>query len=100
MLEEWSSTINGSWGKVCDDHWDIDDAHVVCRQLGFRHALDAYQSSYYAQGTGMIFLDDVNCLGNELSLFSCRHGGIGNYHCAHSMDASIRCENTAGENNL
>ena len=87
---------NGTWGTVCDDFWGINDAGVVCRQLGFSHAEAAYHGDSVPDGTGKIWLDSVQCKGNESSLSSCRHKGWGSHNCDHDEDAGVRCS-TQGE---
>lgn len=82
---------NGVWGTICHDYWELPDADVVCHQLGFERALLALRSAAYGQGTGTIWLDDVECTGNEKSLSQCGHKGWGIGNCDHSKDASVIC---------
>ena len=81
---------SGRWGTVCDDFWDINDANVVCRELGFSRATAAPHGAKYGQGSGTIWMDDVNCQGDETSLLQCTYNTNTSY-CGHQEDASVEC---------
>ncbi|KAK5885788.1 hypothetical protein CesoFtcFv8_016888 [Champsocephalus esox] len=84
--------VNGEWGTVCDDLWNINNAEVVCRQLGFTRALKAAKNSEFGEGKDLrILLDDVQCDGTESSLLDCQHTGVGTNNCAHYEDAGVIC---------
>ncbi|XP_016379739.1 galectin-3-binding protein A-like isoform X1 [Sinocyclocheilus rhinocerous] len=80
------------WGTVCDDGWDLAEAQVVCRQLGFPGAKSVTLGGRYGEGSGSIWLDDMNCKGSESSLSDCSFKGWGVTDCTHKEDAGVVCE--------
>jgi len=82
---------DNQWGTVCDDEWDIKDAEVVCRSMDCGTAQSSKNSAFFGQGQGDIWLDDVDCFGNETSLFHCRHPSLGENNCGHGEDAGVVC---------
>ena len=51
----------------------------------------ALPRAFFGQGTGQIWLDNVNCAGTELQLVDCPDNGFGIHNCAHSEDAGVTC---------
>ena len=71
----------GVWGVVCDDFFDLEDANVACRQLGFGGAEDFHYFSEFGSGNGIFWLDDLGCDGDEDSLQDCPNNGWGSHNC-------------------
>ncbi|CAH1785790.1 unnamed protein product [Owenia fusiformis] len=74
--------LNGTWGRVCNDEWDIEDARVVCKQLGFdqKHSYVPYNRgtpgrnhAQYGKGRGAYVMSKVECTGSEIHLSECKH---------------------------
>ena len=83
--------LQGQWGTVCGDHWDIRHATVVCSQLGYLDAISVEKSSKFGQGNGSIHLQNIHCLGNEAVLTDCSAWQVNESHCDHSKDVGVIC---------
>ena len=49
---------------VHDNAWNLDDATVVCHQLGYSGAWTAY----YQPGEGLVKVEEPQCTGEETTL--------------------------------
>lgn len=72
---------------VCDASWNMNDVQVVCRQLECGLVILAPGNAQVGEGSGSIFLDNVECRENESSLWQCSHGRWSSHNCGHQEDA-------------
>ena len=97
--------INRVWGTVCSTtyrynyaSWDLNDAKVVCRQLGHQElGATVYTSSTtFGAGIDPVFLSDLRCVGSEANLLECSNSNFiqlgSNRYCTHSRDVGLKCE--------
>ncbi|KAJ8019263.1 Galectin-3-binding protein [Holothuria leucospilota] len=80
---------NNQWREICgDDEWDLNDARVVCRQLGYQNATNSYKSP---SGRAAL-MSNVQCQGNETSISSCTHKREYQDNCTIDKYAGVTCQ--------
>ena len=79
------------WGTVCDDFWGPADAAVACRQLGYEGPAQALRRAGFGEGEDPIWMDNVQCEGDEARLADCPFKGWGVHNCKHREDAGVIC---------
>ncbi len=55
----------------------------------------ALLNSEFSPGDGPIFLDSLECVGNEEKLIDCRRNfELGRFECSHDFEAGVKCPGT------
>ena len=82
---------DNQWGTICEGGFDLSDADVACRQLGFPGVEELKLSAFFGEGQGPVFLDGVECEGSEKQLAECDSNGWSQTSCLHSGDVGVVC---------
>ncbi|XP_033918030.1 scavenger receptor cysteine-rich type 1 protein M130-like [Melopsittacus undulatus] len=85
--------LRGQWGAVADDTWTMEDAEVICQQLGCGSATKAYiDGSRTGSDDGPVNVVLVNCRGHEKAFWECEVRGWGPYSALHDFDTGVVCQ--------
>ena len=88
------------WGTVCDDGFTDAAARVVCYSLGFGYVGKKVDIDLYGVGDGLIWLNNINCIGTEQYIGECSHGDWRVHSCTHHQDVAVSCTDTTPTANV
>ncbi|KAI3354386.1 hypothetical protein L3Q82_018499, partial [Scortum barcoo] len=81
---------NQSWSSVCEDDFDLQDAEVVCRELGCGVPL-GLQGGLYGEVEAPMWTKEFQCEGHESALLDCRRSGSGRKTCFPGKAVGLTC---------
>ena len=93
----------GVWGAISNSNWDINDATVVCRQLGYSAGAEvALKNGVYSLVSGPVWITNLQCTGSESNVMECVHDGLGNKTeiQRRGSTASVICKNSPLSNGI
>ena len=74
---------------VCDDQWGMEEARVVCHQLGYPGAKDFTNLGKFGPATAGFLMSNVTCGGEERRVTDCRHNT--DPKCSSTEAAGVVC---------
>uniref|UniRef100_K7E4L5 SRCR domain-containing protein n=1 Tax=Monodelphis domestica TaxID=13616 RepID=K7E4L5_MONDO len=80
-----------TWGTVCDSDLDLQTAHVICQELQCGIVISTPGGAHFEEGTGVVWREVFQCLGNESLLFHCPVGPEKKEPCTHGHDVGVIC---------
>ena len=84
--------LDGEWGGICDDGFNIKEGNVVCHQLGYQLGAKRVIKKANNAGDGNILLGQVSCEGSDKSLSDCDISNMHTKECGAEQMVAIECK--------
>uniref|UniRef100_A0A1X7T388 SRCR domain-containing protein n=1 Tax=Amphimedon queenslandica TaxID=400682 RepID=A0A1X7T388_AMPQE len=83
--------FGNSWGYICPEDWDNNDAKVICRQLGLSLTWTGGKGidAEYENHNDRLWLNEIQCTGNETRLLECGRRRLGTLSLFYGETASL-----------
>uniref|UniRef100_A0A672YHQ3 SRCR domain-containing protein n=1 Tax=Sphaeramia orbicularis TaxID=375764 RepID=A0A672YHQ3_9TELE len=81
---------NQSWSSVCEEDLDLNDAQVVCRELGCG-APGLLKGALYGEGEAPVWTSELQCEGHESAVLDCRRSSSAGKTCSPGTAAGLTC---------
>uniref|UniRef100_A0A4W6EAY8 SRCR domain-containing protein n=1 Tax=Lates calcarifer TaxID=8187 RepID=A0A4W6EAY8_LATCA len=89
-LEVKTHQSNQWWSSVCEADFDLQDAEVVCRELGCG-APSVLQGALYGEVEAPVWTKEFQCGGQESALLDCRSSGSARTTCSPGKAVGLTC---------
>ncbi|XP_059149668.1 deleted in malignant brain tumors 1 protein-like [Physella acuta] len=94
-IEIQVNNIN-TWGSICDDGFDRNDAIVACRMLGYTNGGNPVLNTTYGTGSHIYLMDDSGCTGDEKNLTECTASQTSDCSYPADVEVGVECNENLG----
>ena len=80
---------DGKWGYVCNEQFDLKDAKVACRMMGYSKAVRVLTNGSDSPRSGPMLMSQLQCDGTEDQLSHCDYDDA--YGCTLDKAVALQC---------